>query len=126
MSTRRRQLRKRLKEERAPVRYPIGTLAAYGPDDRRASKLVASVIERRDAGPTYLQRWFCEEGDARSDPEITAEVVAFFAEHPVTVVVRADRIIGCPHEQDIDYEGDTCPECEFWATRDRWSGNVLH
>jgi hypothetical protein len=41
--------------------------------------------------------------------------------------VVADRIVGCPHEEGIDYpDGEKCPECPFWATRDRWSGDLLH
>ena len=41
-------------------------------------------------------------------------------------VVMTDRIIGCPHEEGIDYEGVTCPACPFWAGRDRWTGERLH
>jgi hypothetical protein len=37
-----------------------------------------------------------------------------------------DRIIGCPHEEGIDYEGDTCPARPLWAGRDRWTGERLH
>ncbi len=40
-------------------------------------------------------------------------------------VVMTDRIIGCPHEEGIDYEGPTCPDCPFWAGRDRWTGKRL-
>ena len=43
------------------------------------------------------------------------------------VLVTADRIIGCPHEEGIDYpEGQACPQCPFWAHRDRWSGDMVH
>jgi hypothetical protein len=37
-----------------------------------------------------------------------------------------DRIIGCPHEEGIDYEGAACPACPFWAGRDRWTGERVH
>jgi hypothetical protein len=37
-----------------------------------------------------------------------------------------DQIIGCPHEEGIDYEGATCPACPFWAGRDRWTRTRLH
>jgi hypothetical protein len=31
-----------------------------------------------------------------------------------------------PHEEGIDYpEGKTCPQCPFWASRDRWTGESL-
>jgi hypothetical protein len=37
-----------------------------------------------------------------------------------------DRIIGCPHEEGIDYpDGAECPECPFWKGRDRWTGELL-
>ena len=32
-----------------------------------------------------------------------------------------EGIIGCPHEEDIDYQGPVCPKCPFWANRDRWT-----
>jgi hypothetical protein len=35
--------------------------------------------------------------------------------------VSHDRIIGCPHEEGIDYPiGRTCPQCPFWASIDRF------
>jgi hypothetical protein len=44
----------------------------------------------------------------------------------VKTVAMTDRIIGCPHEEGIDYEGPVCPHCPFWANRDRWTGEVIH
>jgi hypothetical protein len=30
-------------------------------------------------------------------------------------------LFGCPHEEGIDYpDGETCPQCPFWATHDRY------
>ena len=30
-------------------------------------------------------------------------------------------------EEGVDYPlGGKCPECPIWASRDRWSGDVLH
>jgi hypothetical protein len=44
----------------------------------------------------------------------------------VKSVVVADRIIGCPHEEGVDYpNGTKCPSCPFWDTRDRWTGAAL-
>ena len=45
--------RKRLekKAKRGFRGYPLATLAFYGPDDRRASKAVASIIEGEDEEP---------------------------------------------------------------------------
>ena len=38
--------------------YPVGTLACYGPDDRRASKLVAAIIEAEGGQATEMQKWY--------------------------------------------------------------------
>jgi hypothetical protein len=40
----------------------------------------------------------------------------------VKTVVIADAIMGCPHEEGIDYpDGDSCPKCPYWAGRDRFA-----
>lgn len=106
--------------------YPIGTVALYGPDDRKATKIVVGIVLGEDQEPAQLERWLTEGGDVRNDPDIPQAVVEFLRENKVKSVVMTDRIIGCPHEEGIDYpEGETCPQCPFWANRDRWSGDVL-
>jgi hypothetical protein len=63
----------------------------------------------------------------RYDQTIGAEILAFIKSHQVKSVVMTDRIIGCPHEEGVDYpEGMECPECPFWVGRDRWSGDYVH
>jgi len=59
----------------------------------------------------------------RSDATIGAEMVAYLRGYEVRSVAMADAIIGCPHEEGIDYPmGEVCPRCPFWAGRDRWAG----
>lgn len=107
--------------------YPVGTVAFYGPDDRRATKVAVGVVAAEGAEPSAVERWFSAESDVRSDPGIGLEIVNFIEAQGVKSVVMADRIIGCPHEEGTDYpDGQVCPHCPFWAHRDRWSGNVLH
>jgi hypothetical protein len=107
--------------------YPIATLAFYGADDRRASKAVAGIIPTEGAEPAELQKWFDEAGDVRDNRAAMDAVCAFVARHSAKSVVISDRIIGCPHEEGIDYpEGEPCPQCPFWAGRDRWTGDVLY
>ena len=106
--------------------YPVATLACYGPDDSRASKLVAAIIEREGGDATRMRKWYSEGSDVRDDAEIMEEVTAFLEEFSVVTVAMPDTIIGCPHEEGIDYHGPVCPECPFWANRDRWSGEVIH
>jgi hypothetical protein len=105
--------------------YPIATIAYYGPDDRRASKVVLAVLLREGEGPVEVLRWHSETGDVRDDRALAAEILAHIARHEARTVVRTDRIIGCPHEEGVDYEGPTCPMCPFWANRDRWTGEII-
>jgi hypothetical protein len=103
-------------------KFPLGTLIAYGPDLVRATKLVAAIIPEPDAEPIALQRWFVSEGDIRRDDRVSDEVVEFFEKHNARQTVVADRIMGCPHEEGIDYPlGSVCPECPFWAETDRFT-----
>ncbi|MBV9511884.1 MAG: hypothetical protein JO303_16550 [Caulobacteraceae bacterium] len=105
--------------------YPVGTIAFYGPDDRRATKIVAAVMLEADQEPKELRRWFAksDDGDLRRNQEVLEEASAFFKAHGVRSIGMVDRIIGCPHEEGVDYpDGETCPSCPFWADRDRWTG----
>lgn len=121
------QLRKRLakKAKRGFRGFPLAIIAAYGPDDQRATKLVISIVEHENADPSVMRKWFATDGDVRQDPEVLTEITAFLADHGVLSVGMSNRIIGCPHEEGIDYEGPTCPECSFWTGRDRWTGELL-
>jgi hypothetical protein len=120
-----RSLKRLAKKSRRGFRgYPLATVAAYGPDDRRASRLVASV-SRHEGDEPELRKWFSDTTDVRSDPRITAEVLQFIQENGVLSVAASDRIIGCPHEEGIDYEGEYCPRFPFWIGRDRWTGKLV-
>jgi hypothetical protein len=49
-------------------------------------------------------------------------VAAFISDHRVKRTAESDRIIGCPHEEGIDYPmGRKCPRCPFWADIDRFT-----
>ncbi len=102
--------------------HPMATIAFYGPTDKQATKVVASIIAHQGAPPHPMRKWF-SEGDVRTDAEILEEILAMAKEHAVRSVVMMDRIIGCPHEEGIDYpEGAACPECLFWQGINRWTG----
>ena len=120
----RKRLRKRAK--RGFRGYPIATMALYGPDDKKATKLTVGIVPGEDAEVTDLRRWFSEGADIRNDASVAEEVLAFIDAAGAKSVVMTDRIIGCPHEEGIDYEGRICPACPFWAGRDRWTGERLH
>jgi hypothetical protein len=107
--------------------YPVATVAFYGPDDAHATKAAVGIIAAEGADADPLERWFAEDRDVRTDPRIVREILDFVPQHGVRSVVMTDRIIGCPHEEGVDYpEGQVCPRCPFWAHRDRWTGEIVH
>jgi hypothetical protein len=121
--------RKRLdrKAKRGLRGWPVATVALYGPDDRRATKLAVGIVPAEGAEASDLRRWLSEgQADIRADNRVAEEVLAFITEAGAKSVVMTDRIFGCPHEEGTDYEGPTCPFCPFWAGRDRWTGKRLH
>jgi hypothetical protein len=104
--------------------FPVATVAFYGPDDRHANKLVIGIINHEGAEPE-LRKWYSEDADIRSLPNIEAEIQTFIKQHGVLSVSMVDRIIGCPHEEAIDYpDGASCPKCPFWHRRDRFTGEM--
>jgi len=106
--------------------YPVVTVAFDGPDDQHATKVAVGIVPAEGAEADPLERWFSELTDARSDPDIARRSGEFIATHTAKSVVLVDRIIGCPHEEQVDYPaGTACPQCPVWANRDRWSGELL-
>jgi len=111
-----------LPSERA-CKYPLATIAAYGRDNTRATKLVVGILRRagqRAARP--MRTWTSEANDVRDDPLIAAEVADWLRAQGVRDTLSYDRIIGCPHEEGIDYPmGRPCPQCPFWTQIDRFT-----
>lgn len=106
--------------------FPIATIAYYGPDDQTATKVAVGIVDRKDE-VTELKSWLVRAQDVRVDRAINDEILAFMKQHNAQRVAMAGRIIGCPHEEGIDYpEGMVCPQCPFWAKIDRWTGEVLN
>lgn len=58
----------------------------------------------------------------RHDSTIAAGVADFLREYGVKHTVTSDRIMGCPHQEGIDYSmGRNCPRCPFWTGIDRFT-----
>ncbi len=107
--------------------YPVGTIALYGPTASLATKIAVSIILDERNEPERLERWFSQDRDIRYDPIIAKEIEAFLRQHQVRSVAAVDRIIGCPHEEGVDYpDGQSCPQCPFWAGRDRFTHERVH
>jgi len=106
--------------------YPVATISFYGPTDSFASKAAVGIVLHEGGEADLLERWFSDEVDIRFNRPIIRQIGEFIRSHNVKSVVMPDRIIGCPHEEGIDYpEGESCPECPFWEDRDRWTGELI-
>ena len=103
------------REQTNSVRFPIGTLVYYGPDDQTITKIVAGVLATRDA-EILSKKW---QGDGiAQNPTVIAEVGKFFQYHQVTKVLMTGSVAGCPHEEGVDFPiGDECPYCPFWLDK---------
>src|SRR5688500_7630825 len=94
-------------------RFPIGTVAYYGPDDKTTTKIAAGVI-LREGGEVILERFVGT--DVVRDAKVAERIKQFFAKHGVKSVVVTDGNLGCPHEEGLDFpRGRDCPFCPFWA-----------
>ena len=110
----RKKARKRLQG------WPIATVAFFGPNLHQATKAAVGIVPSENAEVGELRTWIVDRGDIRADPSIARGILEFIEEHWVRSVAITDGIIGCPHQQGIDYDGEWCPVCEFWHGRDRY------
>jgi len=93
-------------------KFPIGTVALYGPNDKTTTKIVAGVFKREGAEP-ILERWMGT--NIKDNPKVQRQMQEFFKKHGVKSVVATDRNMGCPHEEGQDFpHGEDCPFCPFW------------
>ena len=107
--------------------YPFATIAYYGPDLHFASKVVIGIQRSEKEGEvTELRKWFAKDQDVREDAVIFQEMVEYIITNNAHRVAIVDRIIGCPHEEGVDYPvSESCPQCPFWKNRDRWTGDLI-
>jgi hypothetical protein len=83
--------------------YPVATVAFYGPDDRVASKVAVAILPSEGAEMLALERWFTTDHDVRMDTGIVAAIQQFVDAHAVKTVAMSERMLGCPHEEGVDY-----------------------
>jgi hypothetical protein len=118
--------RLRTKAKKGMRGWPVATIAFYGPNLSQATKVAVAIVPSETAEPREVRDWKVESGDVRVDPTIAQEILDFIAGYSVLSVVMTDGIIGCPHQEGVDYEGEWCPVCEFWRGRDRFTGQRIH
>jgi hypothetical protein len=106
--------------------YPIATIALYGPDDTRAGKAAVAILNAEGAQPSALRRWFIEEATSGAIQRLRTKSSGSFRIMAQSRSSCRIEFIGRPHEEGIDNpEGHVCPQCPFWAHRDRWSGDMV-
>jgi hypothetical protein len=94
------------------VQYPFATIAYYGPDDKTVTKIAVGVFESEGVEP-IMERW--RGPDVMTNAEVQMQIAGFLQAYGVQQVVATDGVIGCPHEEGIDFpEGQECPYCPFW------------
>jgi hypothetical protein len=97
---------------RLPSKYPIATIAYYGPDDRTATKIAVGIVDQSQE-VVAMKRWYGPE--VVTSREVKVEIDAFINKYKVKEVSITDGVLGCPHEEGIDFpEGEECPFCPFW------------
>ena len=122
-----RFLRRLRKKARKGLRsWPIATVAFYGPNLSQATKITVGIVPSENAEVEELRDWKVDDGEIRVDPRIAREILEFIEERRVLSVAMTDGIIGCPHQEGIDYEGERCPLCKFWHGRDRFTGQPVN
>lgn len=67
--------------------YPVATVAYYGPDASKATKVAVGIILKEDDEPVALERWHSAESDVRFDPEICDAALQFMSAHQAKTVV---------------------------------------
>ena len=85
-------------------KYPLATVIGYGPDYQTATKLVVSIFKKPgQPDPAAMEKWIVQGGDIRQNPGIMTAVTDFIKRHHAVETVTYDRLLGCPHEEGIDY-----------------------
>ena len=101
-----------LRKRDTPPKFPIGTIAFYGPDDKTTTKIVAGVILKEDA-EAIVERWVGT--DVTTSPKVQQQIDTFLEKYGVESVAMSEGNMGCPHEEGEDFpEGEDCPFCPFW------------
>jgi hypothetical protein len=82
--------RLRKKAKKGMRGWPAATIAFYGPDVSRASKVVVGIVASEHAEVGEMRDWKLDAGDVRNDPRIAEEILDFMAKHSVQSVAMTD------------------------------------
>jgi hypothetical protein len=94
--------------------YPIGTVSYFGPNDQEVTKI--SVVITLSTGSQISNEWHGE--NIAIDPSVAREIGKFLQANGVEQVLMTDGIVGCAHEEGVDYpQGENCPHCPYWQSQ---------
>ena len=101
--------------------YPLASIAYFGPDTRRATKVTVAIVRAQGRLPGPTESWSVQHGDVRSDSRVEEAILDLLRSYDTRSVVITAGVVGCPHEEGVDdWQGNVCPHCPFWAGRNRW------
>ncbi len=91
-----------------------GSIIYYGPDDTLATKATVGIVDDKN-NIIDFRRFYSEDIDARESCCVNQSIISFLKKYTLRKVLVSDKIVGCPHEEGIDYPyGEKCPLCPFW------------
>lgn len=97
------------------LRFPVGTIALYGPDANKTTKIVAEILF--DPHSESLRRSWVGS-DVTTNPDVQDELAHFILEHQPACVLASEGNIACVHVAGEDYPlGEDCPFCPYWVGR---------
>ena len=73
------------KSKKSNGRHPIATVALYGPDNKKASKVVVGIIKRNGADVEPMRKWSPENGDVRWQKDIEEEILKFIKNNEIFI-----------------------------------------
>jgi hypothetical protein len=92
-------------------------MARMTPRERKQS---SAFLHDGDEG--VIHRYFSEDKDIRFKIDTQLDILARLREHEVKSLIMVEDLLGCPHEEGIDYpEGQPCPQCPYWDGVDRFA-----
>ena len=103
--------RLRKKAKRGLRGWPLATVAFYGPNLSQATKAAVGIIPSENAEAEEMRAWHVLHGDIQEDVSISQEIVEFIQDHGALSIIMTNHIVGCPHQEGIDYHGEWCPVC---------------
>ena len=78
-------------------KFPLVTIAHYGPDDQKTTKIVVGVFLHATAEP-ILRRFVSSK--VKADPKVQLAILEFLSSYKIKQTVIVDENIGCPHEEE--------------------------